>query len=453
MVEGHLALGEIAFAQNDFLKAKEIFQRAAGLNHEHLESHIRMGQILMKMDEVSDALHQFIHAIKIKPSSPEAHYGMALCYEKLFFFDKAIIACEKALSFIPDFWGITDWFKKYLLDGKGQLSFSSAFVASIYTTLAWCYHQTKESKNAALYIRSALDLDPEHSGALSVKEMIDSQDNHPHDVLSNLIAGLKVSASKGDDLCAQNLTLVVVTHFTEKLKKNRCYAPPTVGLVSKTYDSLKSVFGDSILNCRKFLWYDEPDNDNEKTKAYNENLIEFSKIHSFEYHRSRNAGLRKLMTIRVNDIATPYLLFVEHDWEFNGPPMELNPFIEIFDQYDEVNQIRFNQRANRIARFDFLMKYEKKITHLPLIQTIAASNNPSLFRVSTLKNKWIPIILNDSFFKKHPQEGTPFGVEEPLFKNHIRDVARIGFDKAHQIWGTYVYGCIGDSAFIKHIGE
>ena len=90
---------------------------------------------------------------------------------------------------------------------------------------------------------------------------------------------------------------------------------------------------------------------------------------------------------------------------------------------------------------------------IELLQTVSHSNNPFIVRLSTLKEQWLPICLNDPICRKRKIRGTAFGLEDPLFKRHLADVRRWGFAKAHQVWGTYVFGPYDAPPKIIHLGE
>jgi hypothetical protein len=49
--------------------------------------------------------------------------------------------------------------------------------------------------------------------------------------------------------------------------------------------------------------------------------------------------------------------------------------------------------------------------------------------------------------------GSSFGIEEVLFRLQAKDIRNEGFDKAHEKWGTFVYGNIGDAPRVVHLGE
>jgi hypothetical protein len=49
--------------------------------------------------------------------------------------------------------------------------------------------------------------------------------------------------------------------------------------------------------------------------------------------------------------------------------------------------------------------------------------------------------------------GSAFGIEEILFRTYVQDIRAQAFGKAHEKWGTYVFGRAGDKPRIRHIGE
>jgi hypothetical protein len=155
----------------------------------------------------------------------------------------------------------------------------------------------------------------------------------------------------------------------------------------------------------------------------------------------------------LGEVTTPYLLFLEHDWEFQDPEIDLENLIRVFDQNEMVNYVRFNKRKNIISNFDFILEKETSIKDIDLIRTVAHSNNPHLVRVEKFRTEWLPICLNDSHCQKMDSRGKAFGIENPLFKQHMHDVRKMGFTHAQEIWGTYIFGQIGDPPRIKHLGE
>ncbi|MEJ2039572.1 MAG: hypothetical protein P8X55_11650, partial [Desulfosarcinaceae bacterium] len=87
------------------------------------------------------------------------------------------------------------------------------------------------------------------------------------------------------------------------------------------------------------------------------------------------------------------------------------------------------------------------------LRTPCHSNNLSILRVSTLKQAWLPACLEDPVYGRMDLRGKALGLEEPLFKRHIQDIRRMGFQKSHPLWGSYLYGNYEDPRRIEHLGE
>jgi hypothetical protein len=70
-----------------------------------------------------------------------------------------------------------------------------------------------------------------------------------------------------------------------------------------------------------------------------------------------------------------------------------------------------------------------------------------------LKGEWLPVCEQSLSRVANRLGGSAFGVEEVLFKKYVQDIRAQGFYKAHENWGTYVFGRVGDEPRITHIGE
>jgi hypothetical protein len=90
---------------------------------------------------------------------------------------------------------------------------------------------------------------------------------------------------------------------------------------------------------------------------------------------------------------------------------------------------------------------------IKLLKTVCYSNNPAVIRVSKLNDLWLPMCLNDPLCRQLDLHGSSIGLENTLFKSHIKDVRRLGFKQAHQNWGTYIYGAYSMPPHIVHLGE
>jgi hypothetical protein len=249
------------------------------------------------------------------------------------------------------------------------------------------------------------------------------------------------------------LTILMVTNLTKKLEKFAHLSPPGAGLVETTYASALHVFGEELEKCQKFLFYDRQTPDDENENVHQDNLVQFAEDRGFDLKIVGGYGLQKIVRDIIEKVKSPYLLFLEHDWEFQGPKIDIEGLINVFEQNQFVNYVRFNKRKNVVSHFDFILEKETSIKDIDLIRTVAHSNNPHLVRVEKFRTEWLPICLNDPHCQKMDLRGKAFGIENPLFKQHMHDVRKMGFTHAQEIWGTYIFGQIGDPPRIKHLGE
>lgn len=248
------------------------------------------------------------------------------------------------------------------------------------------------------------------------------------------------------------LTLVILTHYTNKFFKYRHLNPPATSLVEKTYSSLIENVDPCLAHCRKLLCLDLSPEQSADEKTYHENLHRFAIRFGFRMLSEVNKGLRKMLRAALDQVRTPYLLLIENDWHFSGPPLCVDYLLRVFDAFPQVHLIRLNQRSNHIERFDFLMEQEPLIPYPPLLKTPAYSNNPCFIRVRRLSEDWLPICEQDAVYGPADLRRTALGIEEPLFKAIVQDIRQWGFKKVHARWGTYILGQAGDPARIVHLG-
>ena len=404
----------------------------------------RLGRSLLRNNVSGRALEYFCRAIEARPGSPEACFGAALACRKLGRIKEAISYCQRALACIDDFLGASDWFRAYLADGSPAPACGAEFPAAIYQTLAACHVAAGCPQNAWLCARAACDLVPGDKQA------------------ALLMASLEKTASGGkgrlqdagaQELCPgkiPSLTVLVTTHFSDKLKINRHLAPPGTGLVQETWSSMVRVFGAGLARARRIVCLDGFDPADGRKLAYRGNLEKFCRANGFELFCPPTSGLLPALAAAVETISSDWFMLVEHDWRFVGQELDMAGLLARLESLSQVNYLRFNKRANLIRRFDFLMEVADDISCLPLLRTTAYSNNPCLIRTRVFRSSWLPLCLGDPLASAGGAGS--IGVEEPLFKRLRRDVGRLGFAGAHRAWGTYVYGRPGDPARIVHLG-
>jgi pyrroloquinoline quinone biosynthesis protein E len=410
-------------------------------------AYVRKGQLLLRKRAPDQALQCFRQAMAHHPRLAEAYFGSALCCRLMDRHEAAVFHCQQALSCIGDFLGVNHWFKRYLDDNQDDLPYDALFCATVYATLALSHAALNRWQDALLCARAALDLDPDCQAASDIVRNGSALPGR-----QQASSAPAFSSGRVDPVQVPSLTLVMPTHYTNKLKVNRHLSLPGTGLVEATYRSLMNVFGDGIQRAAKIVCMDGFDPSSADKRAYRRNLEIFCRTHQFRLFCPPTSGLLQMVAAAAETIESDWILLVEHDWQFVGSPVDLDHLLCSLNRHEQVRYIRFNKRPNQIRRFDFLLEVEKEIDEVPLLRTTAHSNNPCLFRTRTFKRQWLPLCLQEPAFTSMDLANTAIGLEEPLFKHHRDDVRRLGFNKAHEKWGTYIYGGPGDPSRVKHLG-
>ena len=304
--------------------------------------------------------------------------------------------------------------------------------------------------DAGLMVDAGLQLTPGKPSLRSLRDQIDRILQTKR--IPKRAASKRIVSRRHREQWLDQLTLLMVTHFTDKLRLNRHLAPPGTGLVGTTFSSMSDVLGSGIKQCPKILIYDRKRESDPEEEAYRQNLRAFARANGFDMLEMQCGGLQQNMTTAIAKVQTPYTLWVEHDWEFLPPRVDLAEIINVFERYHDINMIRFNKRSNAVAGFDYIMEKETVTEKVNLIRTSAYSNNPQVVRTEKLRNHWLPLCRSDTVAKQYDLSCTAFGIEEPLFKNMIHDLRQSGFEAAHARWGTYVYGQVNDPPKIRHLG-
>jgi hypothetical protein len=198
----------------------------------------------------------------------------------------------------------------------------------------------------------------------------------------------------------------------------------------------------------------------------------------------------------VNECDKPYMLFLEHDWEF----LQDVPAEEIIKCFEETQGINYL----RLSRYDLTEQYFNSMfskenwdwichevddvkTRVPLIRVSFFSGNPHFAKVSFCKNFIIPalnkycpdeISKGKSHLEKDIKRAEMRMIDEmrdcgysnaatdpdktwghqwPLsigmyFGKGCQKCANAIF-RQHLIWGNFIYGKKGDKAIVDHSGE
>ena len=252
------------------------------------------------------------------------------------------------------------------------------------------------------------------------------------------------------ELMLNKIGLVIPTHLSKKGNQNRSWGPPSTGWIEKTIDSLykrcpdaKSIPTTIVLNA-------------DQVSDYERSLRVLCNQRNYTLRLDSSPGYRGVRLNMCEWFKHDYLFLVEHDWEL-CVDLDLVSLVQTFEEHDHVNYIRFNKRANVVTPKltatrrnggDLYLIQDTK-TDVPLLATPQYSNNPHIERMSKYR-EWCEVVKNNPVFAG--MNGGAGGFEHPLQEKSLDDMEAHGISKRNEMWGTYIYGKIGDPQATKHFG-
>lgn len=254
------------------------------------------------------------------------------------------------------------------------------------------------------------------------------------------------------------LTIVIPTgctrldHWTSKIIHIPT-APSTV-MIESVIDNLNyHLFDQMINNYQIIIGMDYKDC--EIDEIYYQNILKLKEKYKNikiqkNYHNRWREDFRYSFSNNFynmfEEVDTKYYLLMEHDWWFTKK-IDINQIIETFDKYENINYLRFNHSKNikgtaytSTVADHFI--FDENIKTMSLTKTDFFSNNPSIMRTSFMKTYLRPQTL--LIHKDGPVEG-PWSVMQRCCWTEF------GFEQAHKLYGTYMYGKDGDESVIRHL--
>lgn len=379
--------------------------------------------------------------------------AQAQYYENRMEWELAVHWYRRALACLPNLFGSDKKLHPLPTSTQESISFTPQHASRIYAALGHALMALGHQQDSSLAYHAAEALDPSNASEFEKTAPLQAAPRSvPENVTYPVAGAASVRVCDHSDL-KDDVTLIMVTHCTRRLKKFEALSPPSNKLVTATYGSLLNVFGERIAACPKLMCYDHNPNGTERDTQYGLSIESFSRQNGFALQRYNGAGLFNVLNQTIRSVETPYIFFVEHDWMFRGEGISLPAVIEMMKDDPSINTIRFNKRVNCLNGQDFLMAVDSNPRTYPLLRTSSYSNNPGIIRTDKLKNEWLPICEEALRLVSDQLGGRAFGIEEILFKKYVQDIREIGFTKAHDQWGLYVFGGAGDPARITHLGE
>jgi hypothetical protein len=154
---------------------------------------------------------------------------------------------------------------------------------------------------------------------------------------------------------------------------------------------------------------------------------------------------------------TPYMLFLEHDWEFKRD-IDVHKIIDTFELVDELKYLRFQKFAqtqnDSYPSHNFWDHYYENVTEtsetIPMTRVSFFSGNPHIIRVESFLKEYLPKLYH--FFPIERTKGTSH-FEKEFYDIIQGDIHRLGPENAHKIWGTFAYDNIPCEQVVSHLGD
>jgi Flp pilus assembly protein TadD len=94
--------GSAAFSAGDFAGARKAYEQAIARNPEDADAQNNLGQTLVRLDKVSDAIAKFERAVVLAPTKSAFHFNLAQARGSLGQWDRAIPEYREAARLAPD---------------------------------------------------------------------------------------------------------------------------------------------------------------------------------------------------------------------------------------------------------------------------------------------------------------------------------------------------------------
>jgi len=167
-------------------------------------------------------------------------------------------------------------------------------------------------------------------------------------------------------------------------------------------------------------------------------------------------GLIDTVKHALEDITTPYLMFLEHDWVFlEKDSIDFESILHAFKKYSFINSVYFNKDDNimrgcEICRDvdDITTPFERedRVKEMNLVTTCRWSNNPAIHRTSKFR-EWYKNYLESV----HNNVGHGcHDVEDVMITTYRSIIAKSKWIDVRDNWGTYLYGNIGEGPYVGH---
>ena len=162
-------------------------------------------------------------------------------------------------------------------------------------------------------------------------------------------------------------------------------------------------------------------------------------------------GLSGIHSSIVKHNRLPLVFNYQHDWELQLPE-RIDTTRLLTALLDESNNVNYVRLAKRLYIRDGghidknLIEVDQSVFGIPLIKTDGWSDNPHFATAQHYRTHVLPNMSNC----RRPDGSS--GVETYVCMAYRNAIKQLGFDRAHEQWGVYLYGKLRDYRYIHHLG-
>ena len=146
---------------------------------------------------------------------------------------------------------------------------------------------------------------------------------------------------------------------------------------------------------------------------------------------------------------TPYMLFLEHDWEF-VMDIPTEKILSTLDSAEYIKYLRFNRFTDKNYFWDKMFETVYDLD-IPVTKITYFSGNPHIIRTCTFIDEYLPTL-----YQYYPEPNSAAFERDffPIINDYIQE---FGVEKTNLYWGTYCYEHLTESntsnLHIKHLGD
>ncbi|MGE3769984.1 MAG: hypothetical protein AB7G06_03435 [Bdellovibrionales bacterium] len=246
---------------------------------------------------------------------------------------------------------------------------------------------------------------------------------------------------------ADAVTVIVPTNISRRIFLHKETAPPKIDMIAAVLDAAyKQV--QMPRDWHVVITFDQPTAADlqDAGATYKTALESYIAEHpQMSLALYKGHGLRRVFLDQLEQVKTPYIFFLEHDWLFNDTARPVTDILYAMQQNPLMHHCRYNLAPVLPDAYDAML--------LPagngFTRTNGVSNNPCLLRVEKFRRDWLPIIQNPDMDTLNMGAA---GIEENIYAASGHIYSTLGFITGHQAFGTYIAAAAAQMPQFSNLG-